>query len=71
MEYSIIAQNAWKNVFNEPDSGTLFNDGQRKIDMVLAYEDPDDNDPEDLNIDPDHHESRPSSHVGQQELAYR
>ena len=72
MEYSIITQNAWKNAFNEADQGTLFNDGQRKIDMVLAYEDPDDHeDPEDLNIDPDQHKSRPASHVGQQELAYR
>ena len=40
MEYSIILQNGWKNDFNKADPGAFFNDNNRKIDMILAYEDP-------------------------------
>ena len=72
MEYSIIAQNAWKNAFNEADQDTLFNDGHRKIDMVLAYEDSDNEDIEDPELE---HKSVPPSRaataVGQHELVYR
>ena len=40
MEYSIVLQNGWKNDFNKADPGAFFHDNTRKIDMVLAYEDP-------------------------------
>ena len=40
MEYSIVLQNGWKNDFNKADPGAFFHDNIRKIDMVLAYEDP-------------------------------
>ena len=42
MEIAIIVQNGWKNEgFNKADSGAYFQDKVRKIDMVLAYEDSD------------------------------
>ena len=40
MEYFIVSQNGWKNDFNKADPGAFFHDRVRKIDLVLAYEDP-------------------------------
>ena len=74
MEYSIISQNAWKNAINDADQGTFFNDGQRKIDMVLAYED---SDAEEVQTEaPERsaassHRGGSSRQPGQHELAYR
>ena len=76
MEYSIISQNAWKNSITDADPGTFFNDGQRKIDMVLAYEDSEAEEAEN-EAGPDRAETAASSRgassrqPGQHELAYR
>ena len=74
MEYSIISQNAWKNAINDADQGTFFNDGQRKIDMVLAYEDSDAEEVETEAPQRSAASSRrggSSRQPGQHELAYR
>ena len=42
MEYLTIIQNGWQKESREADKDVYFDDGERKIDMVLAYEDEDD-----------------------------
>ena len=60
MEYSILPQNGWKNDFNKADPGAFFHDKIRKIDMVLAFEDQDEESFSEENSDPD----APNSTIG-------
>ena len=60
MEIQTILQNGWQVENRSADSGVYFRDGERKIDMVLAFEDQDEESFSEENSDPD----APNSTIG-------
>ena len=60
MEFQTILQNGWQVENRTADSGVYFRDGERKIDMVLAFEDQDEESFSEENSDPD----APNSTIG-------
>ena len=57
---TILLQNGWQIENRSADSGVYFRDGERKIDMVLAFEDQDEESFSEENSDPD----APNSTIG-------